>query len=254
MATINQIAYFRVKEDQRHNVMSEIEQRRHNVVTEANDLYRTERSYQSSIYAADKNYAGTVYSADSKERSARYSADTAAAASRYVADTNYASNKYASDLNYAANIYKADKTYESSMYNANRSYDAAIYKADRSLEASQRTAQINRETSLRNVATQTKAQRTVANINANSAKRVKEMDLRYQKERMAQDKMIALSQQEVDRYKANMDYAAKIGVAKINYASKQQSTETQAAASITSSFFSVIGSMVGGIAKAAAMA
>lgn len=114
--TTNQIAYFKAKEDQRHNVAMERETGRHNIASEYLDKYRTESTYASSIYGTDKAYTSAIYGADS-----RY------AASIYSADRSYASNIYAADSAYNRAVYQADKSYAASIYSSEvAKYNAAL--------------------------------------------------------------------------------------------------------------------------------
>lgn len=148
MATQNQIAYFRAREEARHNLAYEKENSRHNYASERLSMFDTLSRAQTSRYATDKSYESSIYGSD----------------------RSYASSIYNADKNYAANIYKADLSYASSIYSANRSYEASKYVADRNYESNLISstnsflASMNRDTANKEIAAKDRQQRADANM------------------------------------------------------------------------------------------
>lgn len=145
MATTNQIAYFKAREEARHNWANEVETARHNVATERAQIYgvdvgaETERfksmmNLEGTKYNADTHYRGTVYSADSSRAASKYSADSSRAAAQYSADSSRLASQYSADQAYLSSIYKANKDYDAKIYAAERSYDSTLQKGSYDLQ------------------------------------------------------------------------------------------------------------------------
>lgn len=148
MATQNQIAYFRAKEEARHNLAYEKETARHNYESERLSMFDTLSRAQTSRYAADRSYESSIYGSDKSY-----------AASIYSAEKNYAANVYKADLSYASSIYSANKSYEASKYSADRHYSGTLESAQYSFLAS-----MNRDTVNKDIAAKDRQQRSDANM------------------------------------------------------------------------------------------
>lgn len=143
MATQNQIAYFRAREEARHNLAYERESARHNYASERQSMFDTLSRAQTSKYAADKSYESSIYGSDRSY-----------AASIYSAEKNYAANIYRADLSYASSIYSANKSFEASKYNADRRHEDTLLSSTNSFLAS-----MNHDTATKEIAEQDRLQR-----------------------------------------------------------------------------------------------
>lgn len=148
MATQNQIAYYRAREEARHNLAYEKENARHNYASERLSMFDTLSRAQTSRYATDKSYESSIYGSDKSY-----------ASSVYNAEKNYAANVYKADLSYASSIYSANKSYEASKYTADRNYAAKLISSQNSFLAS-----MNRITADKEIADKDRAQRANDNI------------------------------------------------------------------------------------------
>lgn len=148
MATQNQIAYYRAREEARHNLAYEKESARHNYASERLSMFDTLSRAQTSRYATDKSYESSIYGSD----------------------RSYASSVYSAERNYAANIYKADLSYASSIYSANKSYEASRYATDIKHQDAMLSsynsflASMNRDTANKEIADKDRQQKADANM------------------------------------------------------------------------------------------